>query len=262
MYRHFLTRLHQSLQIPVIGLSHVGMIREGIHRFREPLTVRKLVEHKVDFIDNVIPEDVEIILMGHSIGTFIGLQVMRLIEKRDRIRHCFMLMPVLEKFAQTPGWRSMSLMLHFRFFFYIVMMVLSLLKDEIVVRMMPHVIPDMSTSRTPECMYEGVLQLVNWRVIRNMLTLSRDESKQVQERDDLFLHKNLDKFSLFYAIDDRWAPLSLYRGLKRRFPACYTDLMDSVTHAFVMDKRMTEDVVLKVTARFASVITDKDPDLD
>lgn len=69
------------------------MMREGIARFKAPLTVRKLVEHKIDFIENVIPEDVEIVLIGHSIGTFISLQIMRMVTKRERFVHNIMLMP-------------------------------------------------------------------------------------------------------------------------------------------------------------------------
>lgn len=246
----------------MIALSHVGMIREGISRFKAPLTVRKLVEHKVDFIENVIPENVEIVLIGHSIGTFMSLQVMRLISKRERFIHNIMLMPVLEKFNQTPGWKSLSFLLHFRGLLYALVMVLSLMKDEIVLRLLPYLMPDLQKNKTPDCMYEGMLQLVNWHVVRNMLTLARDESKQVQERDDLFLQRNLSKFSLFYCVDDHWAPISFYRGLKRRFPECYTELMDTVSHSFVTDKRMTEEVVACIGKRFEAQLSEKDQDLD
>lgn len=246
----------------MVGLSHVGMIREGISRFKAPLTVRKLVEHKIDFIENVIPENVEVVLIGHSIGTFISLQVMRLITKRERFVHNIMLMPVLEKFTQTPGWKSLRLMLYFRGFLYALVMVLSLMKDEIVVRLLPYLVPDLKKHRTPECMYEGMLQLVDWHVVRNMLTLARDESKQVQERDDLFLQKNLHKFSLMYCVDDHWAPINLYRGLRRRFPDCYTELLDTVSHSFVSDKKMTEEVVSRIVRRFETQLSAKEEDMD
>jgi hypothetical protein len=212
------------------------------------------VEHKLDFIENVIPEHVQIVLIGHSIGTFMSAQIMRLISKRERIVHNMMLMPVLEKFTSTPGWKSLSFALHFRFLFYAVVMILSLMKDEIVVRLLPYLVPDLRKKRTPDCMFEGILQLNDWHVVRNILTLSVDESHQVQERDDFFLKQNLDRISLFYCAEDKWAPLNLYRSLKRRFPDCYSELIDTVTHSFVMDKQMTEEVVSRVVKRYESAL--------
>ena len=256
MYRHFLMKPHQSLGLPVIALSHVGQIREGIERFRRPLTVRKLVEHKVDFVENVIPQDVQVVLIGHSIGTFIATQVMRLVERRERVVHAVLLMPVLEKFTQTPGWKALSFMLYFRALFYVLVLLLSLLKDDIALRLMTHLSSDLKRHRTPDCVLEGLLQLLDWRVARNILTLAADEAVQVQERDDCFLHRSLQHLSLFYSVDDQWSPLTLFRNLKRRFPSCYAEVMDTVSHSFVTDRRMTDEVVTRVVARLQSQLTD------
>ena len=262
MYHHFLSRLHQSLGVPVVGLSHVGQIREGISRSKEPITVRKQVEHKLDFIENVVPDDVEIVLMGHSIGTFMAVQVMRLLEKRERVVHTVMLMPVLEKFTQSPGWKSLSLLLPFRFLAFLLVFLLSFVKDEIVLQLIPRLVPDMKRSRTPVCVLEGTLQLVNYRVFSNMLALARDESCQVDVRDDLFLSKNLHKMSFFFCADDRWVPLTFLRNLKRRFPSAQTELMDTVCHAFVVDKRMTEEVISRVATLLRTQLTASDGDMD
>lgn len=144
----------------------------------------------------------------------------------------------------------MSFFMPVRGLLYAMVMLLSLMKDEIALRFLPYLVPDLKRNRTPECVYEGCLQLVDWHVVRNILTLTRDEANQVQDRDDYFLYKNLNKFSLLYCVDDKWSPMNLYRGLKRRFPECYTEVMDTVTHSFVTDKKMTEEVVARIVKRY------------
>src|SRR5688572_17607549 len=106
MYRFFMAQLHVTTSIPVLGLSHPGLIRPGIKQFKGTPTVRKLIEHKLDFVDKYIPPHVKIILVGHSLGTFIAIQMMRCTDDRHRLLHSYLLMPVLEKFTETPGWKN------------------------------------------------------------------------------------------------------------------------------------------------------------
>jgi hypothetical protein len=252
MYRYFMQVLHQECQLPVIGLSHPGMIREGISRFQGPLTIRKIVEHKLDFIESFIPSDVEIVLVGHSIGTFITVQMMRCAHERSRFLHNVMVMPVLEKFTSLPGWNTVRILYLFRYMIYGIVFVLSLLRDDILTNLFPKVMTSFSR-RTPFCAYSGVLQLVNWNVLRNILFLTQDEANQVQERDDFFLTHNLPKLSFIYCVDDHWAPLRSYRSLKKKFPDADFVILDTIEHSFVLDSKQTLDVSHCISTRIKSL---------
>lgn len=252
MYRYFMSVLHEECQIPVIGLSHPGMIREGISRFQGPLTLRKIVQQKLEFIESFIPSNVEIILVGHSIGTFISVQMMRYAHERSRFLHNIMVMPVLEKFTSLPGWNTVRFLYLFRYFIYGIVFVLSLLRDDILTNLFPKMISSFSR-RTPTCAYSGVLQLINWNVLRNILTLTQDEASQVQDLDDSFLTRNLSKLSFIYCVDDHWAPLRCYRSLKKKFPEGNFVIVDTLQHAFVMDSKQTDDIGHCISRRINSL---------
>ena len=252
LYRHLMQQLYEECNIPVLGLSHPGMIREGITRFKGPLTIRKIVEQKLEFIESFIPSNVEIVLVSHSIGTFIATQMMRCIRDRNRFVHNVMLMPVLEKFTSLPGWNTVRVLQMIRYVIYGLVFILSFLRDDILISLFPRLLSGF-TRNTPICVYSGVLQLVNWKVMRSILGLTRDEAAQVQERDDLFLSHNLSKMTFVYCLEDHWAPLKFYRSLKKKFPEGHFVILDSVEHAFTMDVNQTSDVVATISRKVNSL---------
>ena len=48
-------------------------------------TLEGQIEHKVNFIHKFVPDDVEVVLIGHSIGAHIILEIMERLH-RDRIK--------------------------------------------------------------------------------------------------------------------------------------------------------------------------------
>lgn len=220
----------------------------------ENVTLKRQVEHKLDFIETYIPEDVEIIMIGHSIGAYIALEVNRLMKRRERIIHQILLFPSIERMNQTPGFKDLKFLSFFKFLFYPLMFLLSFLRDEILANII-NVIQGKRLHQ-PACVMEALLQMVDWKVIRNVIVMAEDEMVQVQERCDRFIGENRHKLTFVYCLEDRWAPLKFYRDLKRTHE---TDMviLDTAIHAFVMDTRITKDVVLLVADRVYRYIHEK-----
>ena len=86
--------------------------------------------------------------------------------------------------------------------------------------------------------------------------MAQDEIVQVQERCDRFIGENRHKLTFVYCLEDRWSPLKFYRDLKR---AHDTDIviLDTAVHAFVVDTRITRDVVALVTDRVQRAVGKK-----
>lgn len=55
-----------------------------------------LNDKQVEFIRKYIPSDVKIYLVGHSIGAYMSLQLMKFDDISERIHHCYLLFPTLE----------------------------------------------------------------------------------------------------------------------------------------------------------------------
>ena len=72
------------------------------------------VQHKVEFLLECVPPDVPLILIGHSIGAYIILEIMSEIGA-DRILQSVLLFPTIERMAATPqGSRVTPLLRYFR----------------------------------------------------------------------------------------------------------------------------------------------------
>lgn len=210
------------------------------------MTLKRQVEHKLDFIQSYIPGDVKIIFIGHSIGAYIALEVTRLMTQKERVIRQFLLFPSIERMNETPGCRDLKFIASFKFLFYPIMFILSLLRDEILI----NIIKTFQGKRPhqPECIIEGMIQMVDWKVIRNVIVMAEDEMVQVQERCDRFIDEIKHKLSLVYCLEDRWAPLKFYRDFKRSH-VTDVEILDTAIHAFVMDSLITKDVVHHVADR-------------
>ena len=237
----------------MIGASHIGHVRQGVSRARGSPTVSLQVDHKVDLIENHIPEYVEVILVGHSIGTFMTTQMMKIAPNRKRFIYNFLLMPVLERMRETPGWTSLRFMMFFRWFIYGIVFLVSLLRDDLLMQFVHFMEPSLRKKSTPDCCREAVLSTAHFSVIRNMINLGKDEARQVTLRDDTFLRTHMDRLSFIYCHNDKWSPLEYFRDLKKQHPTGDYHILDTISHDFVMDVGMTEDMVSVIAGAFNSL---------
>lgn len=79
----------------------------------ELFTLEGQVVHKMHFINQYVPKDVKLHLIGHSIGSKICLELLKRFRESDdhRQAYAYLLFPTLERMAQTPNGRRMWPML-------------------------------------------------------------------------------------------------------------------------------------------------------
>uniref|UniRef100_A0A3Q3AE49 Lipid droplet-associated hydrolase n=1 Tax=Kryptolebias marmoratus TaxID=37003 RepID=A0A3Q3AE49_KRYMA len=180
------------------------------------------IEHKLAFLRKRVPRETGLVLVGHSIGCYIILEMM----KRDpelKVLKAVMLFPTIERMAQTPQGKVMTPVLcQMRYLAYLPVFLLSLL-------------PGRLRAFLIQLAFSGLL--VNYfPFAANSMYLGGQEMKKVVERDNLTIKKNLDKLIFYYGATDHWCPVSFFHDIKQDFPHGDFRLCErGFRHAFVLD---------------------------
>lgn len=245
-YRTFMQTLHSMFgyRHPVWAVSHAGhcvppdpmdMVDDtSLAAERDVFGINGQIEHKLAFLRRYVPRETSLVLVGHSIGCYIILDMM----KRDpelKVLKAVMLFPTIERMALSPQGRVMTPVLcQMRYVAYLPLFLLSLL---------------------PECLKSSLIKLVFGRIrsldhtvlqptvgllsgdcAANAMYMGGQEMKKVLERDNVTIRKHLKKLIFYYGATDHWCPVQYYHDIKQDFPNGDFRLCENgFRHAFVLD---------------------------
>ncbi|XP_064540139.1 lipid droplet-associated hydrolase [Drosophila montana] len=247
-YTEFGGALQQELSsdgqnLPVWVIGHAGhddppeaSIREvpQLSGNEELFNLGGQIAHKIDFIKKYVPRHVKIHLIGHSIGAWMILQLLKEQEIRDRIKKCYMLFPTVERMMESPnGWLftkvAMPLYSVFGYVFFNLFNWLPVWIRIFLIQIyfLIFAIPNH---------YVGTaLKYTKPSVAEKVVFLADDEMGRVRglQRDLVEEHMHLLKF--YYGTTDGWVPVSYYNQLKLDFPQVDAQLdSKGIAHAFVL----------------------------
>ncbi|RWS02675.1 lipid droplet-associated hydrolase-like isoform X1 [Dinothrombium tinctorium] len=242
-YKFFLACIYSLLKIPIIGISfagHVNLPSNLAHSSSSDyFSLNGQILHKLLFIETYIPKNVKIILIGHSIGAYMILLLLKTLDNRRAAVRNILLFPVIEKLTELRRTKIMTLM--FTVFYYPLLFLtflLSLLRlswKEAIIRFALE--RCMHLHRYSEDIISGTVNLVHVSVVKNVIALFQNEAKQVTELDSRIIESHLDSLTFLYGDIDHWCPLSYYEYMKQRFPNADVNLaFKGINHAFVIDK--------------------------
>lgn len=202
--------------------------------------LRAQIDHKVRFIRDHVPPDVSLILIGHSIGCYMILNMLEQLPS-SRVLRCFMLFPTIERMAVSPNGVSMTPLLRYlRWLIVAAALLLVVLPEEIRKAFIRFHFRKVDVA---ECLYKGVLHtLTPWTA--NFTTyLARIEMGQVTELQKDLVSKHLRKLSFYYGASDQWAPAQFYYELMTAFPEADARLCNlNLKHAFVISKKESKSM--------------------
>ncbi|KAK0524988.1 hypothetical protein OC842_005653 [Tilletia horrida] len=214
-YTKFLTTIHRHPKlkgrIEIIALSHRGhalvtpaavdgtteqeSADEARHGIRTSLYDQ--VRHKVDALDSVrkvyprahatakadgengstrSPKDVKIVLVGHSIGAYIALEMLR--ARRRDVDGVHLLFPTLSHIARTPNAQSLRLLLHPLTATLVLPLPLLLLSLLPAILLIPLI--RLFTMQPPSAAQSTAELLITRGAVINALAMARDEMRIVQ----------------------------------------------------------------------------------
>ncbi|KZV15138.1 hypothetical protein F511_34643, partial [Dorcoceras hygrometricum] len=195
-------------------------------------SLQEQIEHKISFIEHVFQDASPIVLVGHSIGSYISLEL--LTRYKEKIMYCICLYPFLatdtasstqatiRRIAMSPtlstGLSSLGAFLGFlpvRFSRFLAKKILG----------------KSSSSYTVEVLCTQVLK---YHVMRNMLFMAKTEFEKLPEKPDFdFIRENKSKLAFLFGSDDHWGPLHLYKEIYDKVPdATLAIEREGHTHAF------------------------------
>ncbi|XP_034288079.1 lipid droplet-associated hydrolase isoform X1 [Pantherophis guttatus] len=247
-YRTFIEALYFNLnqQYPVWIVSHGGhcKIPHEIKRKEEMVSndtddvfgLQGQVEHKLKFLRKYVPKDVKLILIGHSIGSYIALKIMKQSPELEILRS-ILLFPTIERMAQSPHGKLLTpLFCHLRYILYIPIYLFTLLPERVKSFLVPFALNDETAVTT-------VVDMLNMDCIANIIYLASQEMRNVLERDNSTIKQHLNKLIFYYGSTDSWCPLQYCEEMKMAFPDGDIRICEKgISHSFVLDssKEMAE----------------------
>ena len=202
------------------------------------------MEHKIAFIKEFVPENKKIILIGHSIGAYIVLELLKYKDIQSRVTKSVLLFPTIENMAVTPNGRFWTPITYYlRHPFALVGFVFSYM-PEWVKRTLIEWRTTWKGRDTHPTLANAFMNFFHYTVLYNALYMGASEMENVSglgKETLATIQKNLDKITFYYGGDDKWVPPHFWQSMKERFPdGDIRVCRNGFAHDFVVDS--SEDV--------------------
>ncbi|KAI8343733.1 hypothetical protein BC941DRAFT_343483 [Chlamydoabsidia padenii] len=175
------------------------------------------IDHKIACFDLLYKEngpDANYILMGHSMGCYVGAEVLKQ-RQHHNIKRLIALFPTLREIALTPNGVALSKSL-----FKIPLPIISGAVG--LTRMIPgpirELLTGLFTGQKDDIVKVTAHGLLHPSVIENVIHLAREEMEMIKALDDDFYAVHVDKFIMYYSRNDKWAPLDHHDYMADNFP--------------------------------------------
>lgn len=256
IYREFMIMLYNRLGIPIVVTDQIGLYRYGD---MNSATLQDQINHRIYIIEQLIPSSVGIIFISQSIGGYFGLKMMTLMEKHNIIHH-LLITPVIHDLVSCEAYVYFKwLVWRIRWLLYVLTTILGFIPYP----MTRFILMSLSkigyafnkAKNIPEQQIKGLVNFLHWKVVRNLFHTLLDEFKEVTNRDDETIGKNLEKLSFFYVPSDETIPVRLAYDLINTFAgADVTFLDDWMIHIWNLDLKMTQRLVDIVAEKLGVVL--------
>lgn len=237
-YRDFLESLYELLggtaSITAVGhLSHTEKNWEQGRLF----SLKEQTDHKISFIQQEVQDtEVPIILVGHSIGAYISVEVFRRFP--EKVIRYIGLYPFL---AVNTGSQQQSVIKSIAMsqFLCATLGFLAALIGSLPTcasRFIAKKSLGKSWSATAiEAFHRNVLQ---YHTVRNMLFMAMTEFKKLVEAPDwVFMRGKQSQMAFLFGLDDHWGPLQMLDEIVKQIPGAVVEIeKEGHTHAFSCTK--------------------------
>lgn len=192
---------------------------------------------QIEFIETYVPNDVKIHLIGHSIGAWMIVEMLKRDPSfRHRIQHSYMLFPTIERMAASfNGFFFTKIFQSIWFFLRFIVVIFS--KCPIFFQTFLLAIYFWLTS-IPRHFLGTALKYSRLTIIEKVLHLANEEMKRVVELDSEtleILRSNHQILKFYYGASDGWTPIKYCHQLKQKVPELDLEIdIRKFDHAFVL----------------------------
>lgn len=188
---------------------------------------------QIDFIEKYVPPGVKIHLIGHSIGAWMILELLKRPEIKQRVQKCYMLFPTIERMANSSNGWFLTRIIGPTFFltrwFIAIFLLLPMFVQTFFVYMYFLVFS------IPETFLGTALKFANINIVERIYFLARDEMKRVANLDVDVVRENVHLLKLYYGTTDGWVPVKYYKEIRETVPGIDAMLdTKKIEHAFIL----------------------------
>ncbi|KAK3166557.1 hypothetical protein QOZ80_1AG0047270 [Eleusine coracana subsp. coracana] len=219
VYKDFVEALYENLggQASITAIGHISHSQKDAAHGRL-FSLHEQINHKVDFIEEELERSEQpIVLVGHSIGAYIGLEVFKRLQ--TKIKFLVGLYPflTLNKNSVTQsaiGYIARSSLLS-KGVSSCVSLIGSLqasVRRGIVRRLL-------GPSWSATAVDAACNHLLRYHTMRNVLFMAMTEFEMLTEEPDwTFIRARQNEIALLFGADDHWGPLSHLEEVSKRAP--------------------------------------------
>ncbi|KAF3605249.1 hypothetical protein DY000_02050882 [Brassica cretica] len=233
-YKDFLESLYEFLDGNA-SITAIGQISQTSKDW-EPgrlFSLQEQIDHKVGFIrQDMEGVKVPIILVAHSIGSYISLDILR--KFSEKVVYCIGLYPFLTLNKQSTkqsliGKLAASSVLSATASFLIAS--LRLLPVWAARRLVSN---SLGASWSDTAVQATCTHLRQYHTMRNVLYMAMTEFRELAAEPDWdFMRENQSRLAFLFGIDDHWGPLQLFEEISKQAPGTSLSIeREGHTHAF------------------------------
>jgi len=252
-YEQFATVTGEGTGLVVKGVSHTAHAKcpggpDHSHPELGECGLEAQVRHKVEYLrGEIFPKYERVVLIGHSIGCYMILHLMDLLQEDERakVAKCMLMFPTIERMRATPNGRKLTpLLTHARWVFPFVAYSVSYLPDPLL----NYTLSFFVKKKPDYCCHDIVKRnLLTPQVANSVTFLALEEMLQVVERDDDLISRHAEKLIIYYGNKDPWCTADMYEEVSKlhgdaaQVHLCQRD----IEHAFVLGHSVeTADMVI------------------
>lgn len=209
--------------------GHRRISRDG----RDWYSLEDQAEHKLAYIRDNVNNNTPIILVGHSIGCYIIMQMLGQLAP-NIVKKAVFLFPAIEQLSRSPSGRRLSIVSWLRLLILLLVWLTSWLPKPVqtwVMRKYFHNSPRDHIDYT----VEAGTNLVNPSCVNNCFRMFNQELTVVDNLNTELLDAHIKKISFYYSPKDHWLPPNAYAEMRKRYPG--RDIVQCTNgyhHAFVL----------------------------
>ena len=179
-------------------------------------TIEGQTRHKMTFIEENIPKDVKLILIGHSCGGYIALKLL------DQLKHstlkCLMLFPTLDRLADSPGGRPvLGTSILIRCIMQTFANLFSYVPYHIRLRLVKLFLG--GENKYPNCVFGATTDFLTPFIMKHFLMTCVSALQSIRELEQTgLIEKNHEKLRLYFSTYDKYFPPEHYDRLKHYYP--------------------------------------------
>ncbi|CAG9536407.1 unnamed protein product [Cercopithifilaria johnstoni] len=222
---------------PVMLLSNfTGLI---ILMIPDRISLSDQIKHKFNFCLQYLAKRTKLILIGHSIGSYLMLRILPdLLKHEFNVIRCIALFPTIERMAESPnGERLLPWLKKFRKWDGVLQIALSWLRylpNSVKGRICTFLMTNHGDC-FPPCILQSAIEIIDVDVIRNIIFMAVDELLTVSNLDESLLRYS-DRCRFLYGTVDQWSPLCYSLEMQKRLGKDIVTIDNKkCEHAFVLN---------------------------